>query len=511
MAQYLQIKKDVFHNHFEAINALLSGKIDAFAYPEALMYSTLKHLNIDDKILSFGQPLFEIKRAIGVSTKHSALLSPINKELEKFLKTEKYRLIYKKYFGSPQLIQLTKEQIIIYILSIVSFLVVVLFFLYRSKILLTHKQLQEQLALKTKDLNETKNYLQIIFDINPNILFTTKGYNLIKPNQQFLNFVGYNSAKEFLKEYDCICDFFIKKEEYLGKYLDNGQLWVDYILDNPEQTHKVFIIKNNQEFIFQVLIRPISKNNEYLILLHDITLLENIQKSLESSNEDLQQFAYIASHDLQEPLRMVSSYLQLIEKRYKDKLDSDGIEFINFAVDGAKRMKNLINGLLQFSRVQTKGLPFESVDMNNVFEEVLSNISLTIEEKQATIDIAKNLPSIRGDKHQMIQLFQNIISNSLKYCETRPHVTVNITEEEESIIFSIKDNGIGIEEEYFEKIFLIFQRLHSKESHYDGTGIGLAVSKRIVQRHGGKIWLESKPNEGTTFYISFLKQGVENV
>jgi light-regulated signal transduction histidine kinase (bacteriophytochrome) len=243
-----------------------------------------------------------------------------------------------------------------------------------------------------------------------------------------------------------------------------------------------------------------------LITFNDITDLEEVKVELERSNEDLQQFAYIASHDLQEPLRMVSSYLQLIERRYKEQLDESGIEFINFAVDGAKRMQSLINGLLQFSRVHTKGEGFVLTDMNEIFKDTLNNLSVSIKEKNALIYVGDNMPTLRADNRQMIQLMQNIISNSLKYCDTQPVINIEVQEENHNYIFKVSDNGIGMDEEYFDKIFLIFQRLHQKNDKYGGTGIGLAVCKRIIQRHHGRIWLESQIGKGTTFYLLFPKQ-----
>ncbi len=224
-------------------------------------------------------------------------------------------------------------------------------------------------------------------------------------------------------------------------------------------------------------------------------------KKLEESNRELQEFAYIASHDLQEPLRMISSYLGLIERRYNDKLDKDGKEFIDYAVDGAKRLQVMINDLLQYSRVTTKGKPFEKTDMEEVLEKVLMNLKIAVEESGGAVT-HDQLPEIMADQVQMERLFQNLLGNAIKYHGDRiPEVHISVKRNKEEYEFSIQDNGIGIQEEYREKIFRIFQRLHTREE-YQGTGIGLAVCKKIVERHGGKIWVDGKFNEGSTFYFT---------
>ncbi len=231
--------------------------------------------------------------------------------------------------------------------------------------------------------------------------------------------------------------------------------------------------------------------------------LFGLNEDLLRSNKELEQFAYVASHDLQEPLRMVSSFTQLLEQRYKDKLDQDGVEFIQYAVDGARRMQTLINDLLAFSRIQTRGKELSNVDMNVVLDRTIFNLNLMIQEKQALIT-NDELPFVKADEVQMIQLFQNLIGNAIKFCNIAPKIHIEVKEEIDCYIFSVKDNGIGIEPQYFEKIFQIFQRLLPKDQ-YEGTGIGLAICKRIVQRHGGHIWVESEINKGTNFYFMLLK------
>lgn len=232
-------------------------------------------------------------------------------------------------------------------------------------------------------------------------------------------------------------------------------------------------------------------------------VLIDLNEELMRSNKDLQQFAYVASHDLQEPLRMVSSFTQMLEQRYHDKLDDDGREYIRYAVDGSKRMYFLLNGLLAYSRVQSKAMEFNKVRMSEVVEKVIRNLSLKINEKNAMV-IFNRLPVILADENQMIQLIQNLTDNAIKFGLTSPKITISAKSINEYHVFSVSDNGIGIEKQYFEKIFKIFQRLHRKDD-YEGTGIGLAICKRIVERHGGNIWVESEPGKGSTFFFTIPK------
>jgi signal transduction histidine kinase len=229
--------------------------------------------------------------------------------------------------------------------------------------------------------------------------------------------------------------------------------------------------------------------------------LEESIAELARSNADLQQFAYVASHDLKEPLRMVASYTQLLARRYKGKLDADADEFIRYAVDGANRMQWLINDLLAYSRVTAQDHVYEAVDCNKVLEEVLSDLLVSVEENRAVVT-HDPLPTVMADGGQLGQLFQNLIGNAIKFHgKEPPHVHVSIERKPNEWLFSVRDNGVGLDPQYAERIFVIFQRLHDREE-YPGTGIGLAICKKVVERHGGRIWVVSQIGQGATFHFT---------
>jgi signal transduction histidine kinase/DNA-binding LacI/PurR family transcriptional regulator len=227
--------------------------------------------------------------------------------------------------------------------------------------------------------------------------------------------------------------------------------------------------------------------------------LEQAVQELARSNRELELFAYVASHDLQEPLRMVRSYLQLLERRYKNQLDDDADEFIGFAVDGADRMQTLIMDLLAYSRVGTRGKPFEPTDLGDALDAALANLQVAIEETGASIT-QDQMPTLSVDAIQITQLFQNLISNAIKFRQQNepPEIHIGAEHKDSNYVLSVQDNGIGIDPQHFDRIFMIFQRLHTRDE-YEGTGIGLALCKRIVERHGGQIWVQSEPGEGSTF------------
>ncbi|MBI4862405.1 MAG: response regulator [Candidatus Riflebacteria bacterium] len=225
---------------------------------------------------------------------------------------------------------------------------------------------------------------------------------------------------------------------------------------------------------------------------------------LARSNRELEQFAYVASHDLQEPLRMVISYLQLLERRYAGQLDSSARDFIGFAVDGAARMQQLIRDLLEFSRVGTRQQPPVATDSGQLLDAALANLAVTVREKEAVVT-RDRLPTIRVDPLQITQLFQNLIGNAIKFQKAgKPEVHVGVTERAREFEFAVRDNGIGIDPSHFDRVFAIFQRLHTR-AEYPGTGMGLSICKKIVERHGGRIWVESEPGVGSCFRFTLPK------
>lgn len=243
------------------------------------------------------------------------------------------------------------------------------------------------------------------------------------------------------------------------------------------------------------------------VYFRDVTERKTYERQLEASNERLEQFAYAASHDLQEPLRMVSSYLRLIEQRYGDDLDADGVEFLEYATDGADRMRAMIDGLLTYSRVETQGNSLEPVDLEQVLADVREDMQFRIAETNAEVRTS-SLPTVRGDSDQLRQVFQNLLSNAIEYSgDEPPKIDISSERVGSEWHLAVTDHGIGIESDDTERVFEVFQRLHSRDTH-DGTGIGLAVCKRIVERHGGEIGIDTEPGVGTT--ISLTLPAVES-
>ncbi|MDB2283244.1 PAS domain S-box protein [Halorubrum ezzemoulense] len=231
------------------------------------------------------------------------------------------------------------------------------------------------------------------------------------------------------------------------------------------------------------------------------TVLRRTQDDLKRSNEELEQFAYAASHDLQEPLRTISSYLTLLERRYGDDLDEEAGEFIEFAVDGAERMRNIIQALLAYSRVDTHGRSFEAVNVSTLFDRVVDDLAFKISETDASVSLPATDAAVSGDQSQLAQLFQNLIENAIKYNTSDPEIDIAVTPRENAVVFEVTDNGIGMEADQTDDIFEVFQRLHTRDE-FAGTGIGLSICRKIVDRHGGSIDVTSTPGDGSTFTIT---------
>ena len=237
----------------------------------------------------------------------------------------------------------------------------------------------------------------------------------------------------------------------------------------------------------------------YVTVAHaDVTDRYEYRQELERSNERLERFAHALSHDLQEPLRMVTQYLQLLERRYGDALEAEAAEFVDFAIDGAERMSSMIDGLLAYARVERSGDPFEPIDLETVLADVVADLSVRIDESEATIDVA-SLPRVEGDPNQLRRVFQNLLSNAIEYSgDAPPRIHVDADRDGDDWILTVRDEGIGIPRDERDRVFEVFERLHGNDES-EGSGIGLALCRRIVERHGGEIWVESEPGEGATF------------
>lgn len=358
-------------------------------------------------------------------------------------------------------------------------------------------------------LQESETRFSALADASPVMIWMTDPDNRSYYfNKAWLDFKGKSLEQETgagwqkglhpddVKAFNSITDLIKRKEKYTYEYR---------LLRGDGNYRTVFEV-GNPRFL------PDGSFAGYMGSCMDITEtkivkneLANQTKELLRSNEELEQFAYVASHDLQEPLRMIISYVQIIQKNIEQNNTNGLDEFMNYVLDGTGRMQSLINDLLQFSRVNRKGSVFSVVDMNEILKIATSHLTARISENNATVTYG-DMPKVKGDTSQLIRLFQNLIDNAIKFKapDRQPEIKISVEERAEDFVFSIKDNGIGIEDKFYNRIFVIFQRLHTR-NEYAGTGIGLAVCKKIVERHGGEIWVESKRNEGSNFFFSIKK------
>lgn len=271
--------------------------------------------------------------------------------------------------------------------------------------------------------------------------------------------------------------------------------------------HDLIVSPVNQHIFRQKMKNLMALSSNIKSAEHCENELSELKAKLNECTENFAQFIYIVSHDLQEPLRMVSSYTQLLERRYHDKLDQDANDFIDFAVDGANRLKRMLDDLLLYSRIGTRGSAFEPVDLNFAVSQAIKNLEKPIRDTHAIV-AHDNMPLLMGDKVQLIQVFQNIISNAIKFrSAAKPEIQIKVVERENDWLFSLKDNGIGFDSEHKERIFIPFQKLHGRDK-YSGTGMGLAICKRIIRKHGGSIYSESTPEKGSTFYFSLPNENL---
>ncbi len=383
------------------------------------------------------------------------------------------------------------------------------------------KDITERKQIEQKIRSERK-LLRILIDNLPDTIYfkDTEARKLIS-NKVDLLLQGVSNEEEVLGKTDL--ELYNSKNACIGYDQDLEILATGKSIINYEETFTT----NDGRLLWLLTSKiPIYDDSKKIIGIlgigRDITKrklteqqLESVNKELQKyvqqlliSNAELEQFAYIASHDLQEPLRMITSFLSQIERKYKDIIDEKGKQYIFYAVDGAKRMRQIILDLLEFSKVGKAEEKVELIDLNDLVNEILVLYRKQIKERKAVI-LSDTLPSVLASKSSMRHVFQNLISNSLKYVSTKegviPQINISVKSEGNDWVFAIKDNGIGIDSQYFEKIFIIFQRLHSK-GEYSGTGIGLAITKKIIENLEGRIWVESVPNQGSTFYFTIPKQ-----
>lgn len=344
------------------------------------------------------------------------------------------------------------------------------------------------------------------------MVFRTPGGQFSKVNSRFCSMTGYTEDELIKLNFrditypDDVQDDVEFMEKLLSGEMDSYSHEKRYVRKSGE----VFWIK-----LFTTMIRNPDRTPKYFMaVIEDISSRKKAgeeliaaMEELKRSNSDLEQFAYISSHDLQEPLRSIAGYLQLFDRKYRGKFDNDADSYINSTIAAAERMKDIINDVLQYSRISKKNEPFGAVDVNEAVAQACLNTRDAVDSSGAKV-VYSGLPCVHGDFGQIARLFQNFISNSVKFKgKEPPRIEITARENSKDFIFKVKDNGIGIDPQYEDKVFAIFQRLHSRRE-YPGTGIGLAVCKKIVERHGGRIWLESELDKGTEFYFTIPKRRV---
>jgi signal transduction histidine kinase len=360
---------------------------------------------------------------------------------------------------------------------------------------------------KTRLLEIYKNMSTVYDQLNDPITAYsfTKKYISLKDsllNDKTVEEMGQSKRRYEIQKHQLEITMLKKENELLGKNKMIQKLQV-YILAIAGLFFASFLWWYRKKLKYQSNINKLlEEKNDILNIKNEEIHVKN--KQLKNSNDDLQQFAYVASHDLKEPIRMIGSYSTLLKKRYHQTLDDTGKEFLYYIVDGVSRMETLLNDLLDFSRVGNQPAPTDFIAVNDLMVIITSNLRQLFENLNGTLIVrTENLPTIKAHKTQLIQLLQNLVSNGVKFKGERdPVVIVDCEKKEDRYVFSVKDNGIGISKENQEKVFEMFRRLHTREE-YEGTGIGLAICKRIVKLWGGDIWIESIEGEGTTFFFTF--------
>ena len=363
-------------------------------------------------------------------------------------------------------------------------------------------------------LRESRSFLENVIEHSPYAMWISDSEGTLIRANQALRDMFHLTDEDLVGRYNVFRDNVVEAQgamPLIRKVYDEGAR-VRFTLEYDSARLRGISIREPASVVLDITVSairgPDGRVTNAIVQQIDITdhvraerAVREQAEELARSNAELQQFAYVASHDLQEPLRKVSSYLHLLEERYRGRLGSAADEFIGFAVDGAQRMKRLINDLLEYSRVGTRGRPFEETDTDALLERVLADLQVAIEENRAEITHDR-LPTVMADGVQLGQVFQNLITNALKFRrEEPPRVQISVQERNDEWILSVSDNGIGLDREFRDRVFVMFQRLHGR-GKYPGTGIGRAICKKIVERHGGRIWVESEPGCGSTFHFT---------
>ncbi|TAN61513.1 MAG: PAS domain S-box protein, partial [Magnetospirillum sp.] len=332
-------------------------------------------------------------------------------------------------------------------------------------------------------------------------------------NSRFLEVTGYSAEEALGQNPRILKSNRTPPEVYQAMWtaLTNGGKWEGELINRR---------KNGQLYWEFASIQPIQNVEgivtNYLAIKTDITQQKQSQarlaalvEELRRSNEELEQFAYVASHDLRQPLRMISGYIGMLQKTLGPGLDDDSRSFFGFAIDGAKRLDRMIIDLLEYSRIGRQSTPQDQIDLDEVLRDSLRHLEVAIDEVGAKVTVTENMPVIAGDRSELVRLFQNLVGNAIKYCapDRKPKVEISWRHHGAEWIVAVRDNGIGIARDDLQRVFGIFQRLVSREL-YEGTGIGLAVCRKIAEHHGGRIWVESEPGEGSTFLVAFPKAGL---
>ncbi len=369
-----------------------------------------------------------------------------------------------------------------------------------------YNEMIERLSEQRERLVDKDYVDSIITNMMDALIVTTPDKKIRTLNRAACDLLGYKEDELINRNISCL---FPKEQRTFSKATVFEQLIKDGRVSNYETSFQSKYGRIVQVLFSGVVVRDKARNISYIVsTAKDITSIKDSEKSLLKqsqeliqSNTELQRIVYVASHDLQEPLRMVTSYVQLLAKRYKDRLDSDAREFISYAEDGTLTMRLLLKGLLAYSRIGTHGRPFELTDCKAVLEQVLINLQVSIEETKAVIT-HDPLPEVMADNVQLLQVLHNLISNAVRFHgKEPPRVHVSARNDGDNWVFSVKDNGIGIEDKFKEKIFQIFQRLGSGHGSSEFI-IGLALCRRIVERHNGRIWIDSEPGKGSTIYFT---------